>query len=836
MRVLFRQRIQYILSVLMLIFAFSPAPLYAFSAGSGTQGDPYQISSCQDFQDINDNLNAYYALMADLDCSYVGKDIMVGTDTDPFTGNLEGNNHTITVDISIVDGTLTANNAIGLFRLIENGELNNLTVAGSLAVNVTGGASGVGVLAGKVINSDDSNITMSNLHADATLISYQELFVGGVLFGQIDSNDDGKYQLDTLSSSGSITVQGSDYAEIGGLIGDIYDYSVIDNSYSTAAVTAPTTLGSRAGGFAGSIDERSEVTDSFATGDVVGNEEVGGFVGEHDDYAVIERSYATGDATGYGYVGGFVGDVDDWAVIRRSAAVGTVTGNPNLSSVSNKLGGFAGQVWYSTRIFESYATGDVISADGNGVGGFIGVLRSRGSVLNAYARGNVSGDTDCGGFIGRLETDSSTANTYSTGTVTCNNNFGGYLGHLTDSKAVIENSYWDTQTSGQPVSMAGGVGKTTAQLKAQNTFPVPAVTLHSHDQTTARYVRILVHERRDLQTAVVNLAEFALRDGANNISWPVGTTVKDAGGNDIGTNILDNNITTASSTAAYDGNFEPIMPVEYIIDTGSGNSVTFDNYRFATTRDKVNQDPFSWEIQVRDNENDEWTTIDEATDVTLPFERTAYSDTPANGWDYTNVWGLDIDINDAYPHFIYAPTVIAYDNDGVSPEEEDAAPNNGDANNDGSPDSEQANVTSFVNTLTGKYLTVVTACDSNFNVQNGGESSGDKDVAFDYPAGLVSFVGLGCGSPGVSVSVTLYHYGDLNGASLVARKWSGDNVYSTISNATVANTTIGGSTAVSTTYQILDGGELDQDGEANGEIVDPVGLGVQVLGSPNTGL
>ncbi|MEX0668568.1 MAG: choice-of-anchor U domain-containing protein [Candidatus Saccharimonadales bacterium] len=45
-----------------------------------------------------------------------------------------------------------------------------------------------------------------------------------------------------------------------------------------------------------------------------------------------------------------------------------------------------------------------------------------------------------------------------------------------------------------------------------------------------------------------------------------------------------------------------------------------------------------------------------------------------------------------------------------------------------------------------------------------------------------------------------------------------------------------GESVVRVSYQATDGGELDIDGEANGIIVDPVGLGVEVVLAPSTGL
>lgn len=170
------------------------------------------------------------------------------------------------------------------------------------------------------------------------------------------------------------------------------------------------------------------------------------------------------------------------------------------------------------------------------------------------------------------------------------------------------------------------------------------------------------------------------------------------------------------------------------------------------------------------------------------------------------------------------------DADGISDTVEDAAPNSGDANNDGTPDSEQNNVSSFKNADGSKYiaLEVDGGCDLS-NVASASESSkAAQDSGYTYPAGLVNFTAA-C----ESATVKLFFYGESD--SLTVRKFfPSTNTYSTISSATKSTQTIGGQSATVVTYTVTDGGELDVDGADNGVIVDPVGLG-QVQGLSDTG-
>lgn len=174
------------------------------------------------------------------------------------------------------------------------------------------------------------------------------------------------------------------------------------------------------------------------------------------------------------------------------------------------------------------------------------------------------------------------------------------------------------------------------------------------------------------------------------------------------------------------------------------------------------------------------------------------------------------------------------DDDGIDDSVEAAGPNGGDANNDGTADSAQANVTSFVNAVTGNRAVLQSTCTSHSGVGASVEPSDHADVAFDYPVGLLAFT-LTCASPGTTVTVSLYFYEAVD--SPVLRKYNSNaHSYQAIGGASLSMQTIGGQSVVKTVYQITDGSPLDQDGAINGTIVDPVGLGQAVVGIPRTGL
>ena len=107
-------------------------------SGSGTEGDPYLISSTADWNkfvhnvlDGNNYNSQYVKLMADID---ITKCVGVHNDNTenarPFSGTFLGNNHTITATL-----TDNSNQGTAPFRYISGATIKNLKVAGTIASN-----------------------------------------------------------------------------------------------------------------------------------------------------------------------------------------------------------------------------------------------------------------------------------------------------------------------------------------------------------------------------------------------------------------------------------------------------------------------------------------------------------------------------------------------------------------------------------------------------------------------------------------------------------------------------------------------------------------------------
>lgn len=177
-------------------------------------------------------------------------------------------------------------------------------------------------------------------------------------------------------------------------------------------------------------------------------------------------------------------------------------------------------------------------------------------------------------------------------------------------------------------------------------------------------------------------------------------------------------------------------------------------------------------------------------------------------------------------------TIDGADDDGVSSGIEAGAPNDGDGNDDGTPDHLQNDVTSLPNPVVGggAYTTLqVEGCLGLEDVSISAEASlSEQDEEHDYPVGLLNFEAY-CLTPGETANITIFYDKIYDTSTWQARKFT-NGVYGEIPGAVFGTADIGGTQVTTLTYSVTDGGPLDEDGTLNGTIVDPVGPGIAVAG------
>ena len=207
------------LSILVL-GAISSASAFS-GTGAGTSGDPYQITDCDELQEMNDELTAHYVLSNDINCSESSTwnagagFIPVGTTGARFTGVLDGQNFSVS-NLFINRGS-TDN--VGLFGYTNGAEISNLHLV-------------------------DVNIT------------------GRHQIGAFVGTDSASSSIENCSSSGTVNAEGN-----GAGIGGYMTGTVAHRVFSTVNVNATAGNFGFAGLFGGLVDGGS-VTDCFASGDI----------------------------------------------------------------------------------------------------------------------------------------------------------------------------------------------------------------------------------------------------------------------------------------------------------------------------------------------------------------------------------------------------------------------------------------------------------------------------------------------------------------------------------------------------------------------------------------
>jgi len=314
-------------------------------AGSGSDIDPYQISSLLDLRWLSETdsvWDAHFTQTANINASNTqnwndGKGFSpIGYEYGhSFSGNYNGGGYKI--DSLYINRPSTS--SVGLFGVTYSAYIKNI---GLTNANITGDWH-VGGLVGYNYN----NSAVYNCYSTGSVQGYGE--VGGLV---------GCSNVTTITNSYSTGSVAGDHLPAGGLVGRS-DETTITNCYSTGNVTGNVYGdGNSSGGLVGRSDETT-ITNCYSTGSVQG-EVVGGLVGCNSNSSV-DNCYSTGSVDGDDNVGGFVG-YNYSSTVNNSYSTGSVDG-------SYDVGGFVGYNYSSTVNYSFWNTttsGQPGSAGGTG--------------------------------------------------------------------------------------------------------------------------------------------------------------------------------------------------------------------------------------------------------------------------------------------------------------------------------------------------------------------------------------------------------------------------------------------------------------------------------------
>jgi hypothetical protein len=299
-------------------FGNTDQPVTKYGGGNGTAGNPYQIWTADQMNEIGLNTGdwaSHFILMDDISMAGRAYNI-IGTEYEEalaFQGVFDGNGRTI----SNVSYTVFQNDTfrIGLFGSVrgENAEIRNLTLYNpQINANFSGS---VGALVGGLYRGTVSNCHVIGGHVSA----YYD--VGG-LVGRSSSHQTSPALGGTVEyCSSSADVEGhysiSNFTNVGGLVGS--NSGIIRYSFATGDVTGHISVGGLVG-YLGQSAYSPLIYDCYATGIVQGDDQVGGLIG-YNNHSDIKNCYSTGQVSGDYLVGGlcgenhehlgFVGDIED---------------------------------------------------------------------------------------------------------------------------------------------------------------------------------------------------------------------------------------------------------------------------------------------------------------------------------------------------------------------------------------------------------------------------------------------------------------------------------------------------------------------------------------------
>lgn len=399
-------------------------------SGSGTSSSPYVIESYSDFTTLmtNSNRAAYFKLSCDIQLSGYGNWEPVGTSSSPFTGQFDGQGHTIYINIGLmpvvvgnyvrltedrslfgvvasngdaivsldVEGKVRGYNAGGLVSLLKSGNIRNCSFSGDITVETSpAGEDAMSMLIDELADDDITDANGVERYDDVSTktLLYGKINAGGLVAVMLGGT------IENCGFRGSVTASADlTSSSAGGIVGRmLQDSGAISGCYveNEAIITATTTESgygviAAAGGIAGYAN--TALTTKIESCDFEGT---------------VNSTY---------YAGGIAGEVH-----------GTVlTGNtvhPNATITgAYSAGGIAGYMASGgSAVSNDVEIGSVVYSDGYSAGGIIGLLETnKGAVSNNNSDATISGSASYkGGIVGALGAGTrasvavGTGNTYS---------------------------------------------------------------------------------------------------------------------------------------------------------------------------------------------------------------------------------------------------------------------------------------------------------------------------------------------------------------------------------------------------------------------------------------
>lgn len=290
-----------------------------------SETNPYLLANVEDYNafaaavSAGDTMAGKFAkITVDLGTTEAPITAPIGTVDKYFGGTLDGDNHTVIVE-------LNENAAVGLVSYLAGGTVKNVTVRGNVTRQTASKASYAGGIVGMITSAGG---TVTNCTNRATVTAPSNCYAGGI-------------------------------------IGHTNGVATIANCVNYGSVTAGRNVGGIIGG-SGLAGAKMTITDVTNHGAVTGSANyVGGIVGYINSKGnVLTNCTNTGDVTGANCVGGIVGLLNQNGM---SATVDGATVENCTISGTQSVGGWIGRIAAkSTATYKNYVAPTGVTYQRNG--------------------------------------------------------------------------------------------------------------------------------------------------------------------------------------------------------------------------------------------------------------------------------------------------------------------------------------------------------------------------------------------------------------------------------------------------------------------------------------
>lgn len=269
--------------------------------GLGTSAYPYQIENGTQlllFQSIvngtngqTQNLAACAELTDNIDMSSIANFAPIGTETNPYTGTFNGNNH------SISGLTINGSDAAGLFGYVKGATIQKINLCNSQITATSDGGNNIYTYAGGIVGFATGAAKIENCSTNNITINAGSRHIGGIIGYGKDST-----RISNCTNTSSL----AGTYNVGGIAGYLEDSS-ITNSGNSGNLPAPQASGS-VGGIVG-FTRNGQISTCYNTGEITDGSDanVGGIVGMSEASSSISDCYNVGAVHGGKFNGGIAG-------------------------------------------------------------------------------------------------------------------------------------------------------------------------------------------------------------------------------------------------------------------------------------------------------------------------------------------------------------------------------------------------------------------------------------------------------------------------------------------------------------------------------------------------